>query len=154
MYNCRQHTTLFAHTKKIDNLLYQEALGKSPSSHHHYVKEERRKLDHANYRGVTLFFIAGKILAKILLDKLALGIAEEVPGSQCGQCVFIQQGVINIAILKRIQSCWARHVSRNEDYRFPKVMLCDALATGFRNKSAPDRRYIKHPKTISWLWPH
>ena len=48
-------------------------------------KNKGEKSDCSNYRGVTLLSIAGKILARVLLDRLIPAIAEEVlPESQCG----------------------------------------------------------------------
>ena len=48
-------------------------------------KNKGEKSDCANYRGVTLLSIAGKILARIILDRLIPTIAEEnLPESQCG----------------------------------------------------------------------
>lgn len=48
-------------------------------------KNEGEKSDCSNYRGITLLSIAGKILARILLNRLMPNIAEEhLPESQCG----------------------------------------------------------------------
>lgn len=48
-------------------------------------KNKGEKSDCSNYRGITLLSIAGKILARVLLDRLIPIIAEEVlPESQCG----------------------------------------------------------------------
>ena len=48
-------------------------------------KNKGEKSDCSNYRGVTLLSIAGKILARVLLDRLIPAIAEVVlPESQCG----------------------------------------------------------------------
>ena len=48
-------------------------------------KNKGEKSDCSNYRGVTLLSTAGKILARVLLDRLIPAIAEEVlPESQCG----------------------------------------------------------------------
>ena len=47
-------------------------------------KNKGEKSDCSNYRGVTLLSTAGKILARVLLDRLIPAIAEEVlPESQC-----------------------------------------------------------------------
>jgi hypothetical protein len=44
-----------------------------------------KKSDCSNYRGITLLSIAGKILARVLLDRLIPTIAEEnLPESHCG----------------------------------------------------------------------
>ena len=41
--------------------------------------------DCSNYRGITLLFFAGKILARVLLNRLIPTIAQEnTPESQCG----------------------------------------------------------------------
>ena len=48
-------------------------------------KNEGEKSDYSNYRGITLLSIAGKILARVLLNRLILTIAQEnTPESQCG----------------------------------------------------------------------
>ena len=48
-------------------------------------KNKGEKSDCSNYRGVTLLSTAGKILARVLLERLIPAIAEEVlPESQCG----------------------------------------------------------------------
>ncbi|KAK2573141.1 RNA-directed DNA polymerase from mobile element jockey [Acropora cervicornis] len=48
-------------------------------------KHKGEKSDCSNYRGVTLLSTAGKILARVLLDRLIPAIVEEVlPESQCG----------------------------------------------------------------------
>ncbi|CAI9721540.1 Hypothetical predicted protein [Octopus vulgaris] len=48
-------------------------------------KNKGEKSDCSNYRGNTLLSIAGKVLAKILLNRLVPTIAEEnLPVSQCG----------------------------------------------------------------------
>ena len=49
------------------------------------LQKQGRKSDCPNYRGITLLSIAGKILARILLNSLILKIAQEnTPESQCG----------------------------------------------------------------------
>ena len=51
---------------------------------HCVVKEPLVTLIDGNYRGISLLSIAGKILARILLNRI-LPLAEEVlPESQCG----------------------------------------------------------------------
>lgn len=48
-------------------------------------KNKGEKSDCSNYRGITLLSIAGKVLARILLNRLVPTIAEEnLPESQCG----------------------------------------------------------------------
>lgn len=48
-------------------------------------KNKGEKSDCSNYRGVTLLSIAGKILARVILDRLIPTVAEEnLPESQCG----------------------------------------------------------------------
>ena len=48
-------------------------------------KNKGEKLNCSNYRGITLLSIAGKILARVLLNRLIPTIAHEnTPGSQCG----------------------------------------------------------------------
>ena len=48
-------------------------------------KNKGEKSDCSNYRGITLLSIAGKVLARILLNRLVPSIAEEcLPESQCG----------------------------------------------------------------------
>jgi exonuclease III len=48
-------------------------------------KNKGEKSDCSNYRGITLLSIAGKILARVLLNRLVPTIAEDhVPESQCG----------------------------------------------------------------------
>jgi len=48
-------------------------------------KNKGEKSDCSNYRGITLLSIAGKILARILLNRLVPSIADEhIPESQCG----------------------------------------------------------------------
>ncbi|KAJ7412763.1 hypothetical protein BTVI_45339 [Pitangus sulphuratus] len=45
------------------------------------------------------------------------------------------------AMLLRTQLRWAGHISRMQDYRLPKIVLCVELATGYRKRGAPKRRY-------------
>ncbi|RXN24108.1 RNA-directed DNA polymerase from mobile element jockey-like protein [Labeo rohita] len=48
-------------------------------------KNKGEKSDCSNYRGITLLSIAGKILARLLLNRLVPAIAEDhLPESQCG----------------------------------------------------------------------
>ena len=48
-------------------------------------KNKGEKSDCSNYRGITLLSIAGKILARVLLNRLVPAIAEDtLPESQCG----------------------------------------------------------------------
>ena len=48
-------------------------------------KNKGEKSDCSNYRGITLLSIAGKILARVLLNRLMPNIADEhLPESQCG----------------------------------------------------------------------
>ncbi|GFN82466.1 hypothetical protein PoB_000897200 [Plakobranchus ocellatus] len=48
-------------------------------------KNKGEKSDCSNYRGITLLSIAGKVLARVLLNRLIPTIAEEnLPESQCG----------------------------------------------------------------------
>ena len=48
-------------------------------------KNKGEKSDCSNYRGITLLSIAGKILARVLLNRLIPTIAQEnTPESQCG----------------------------------------------------------------------
>ena len=48
-------------------------------------KNKGEKSDCSNYRGITLFSIAGKILARVLLNRLVPSIAEDIlPETQCG----------------------------------------------------------------------
>ena len=48
-------------------------------------KNKGVKSDCSNYRGITLLSIAGKVLARIMLNKLIPTIAEEnAPENQCG----------------------------------------------------------------------
>ena len=48
-------------------------------------KNKGEKSDCSNYRGITLLSIAGKILARVLLNRLIPTIAQEnTPKSQCG----------------------------------------------------------------------
>ena len=48
-------------------------------------KNKGEKSECSNYRGITLLSIAGKILARILLNRLIRTIAQEnTPESQCG----------------------------------------------------------------------
>ena len=48
-------------------------------------KNKGEKSDCSHYRGITLLFIAGKVLAMVLLNRLISTTAEEIlPKSQCG----------------------------------------------------------------------
>ena len=48
-------------------------------------KNKSEKSDCSSYRGITLLSIAGKILARVLLNRLIPAIAEDIlPESQCG----------------------------------------------------------------------
>ena len=49
------------------------------------ILQRGEKSDCSNYRGITLLSIAGKILARVLLNRLIPTIAQEnTPESQCG----------------------------------------------------------------------
>ncbi|XP_063598691.1 uncharacterized protein LOC134775161 [Penaeus indicus] len=59
--------------------------GPQRCTHHYPVQKQGEKSVYSNYRGKTLLSIAGKILARILLNRLVANIAEEhIPESQCG----------------------------------------------------------------------
>ena len=48
-------------------------------------KNKGEKSDCSNYQGITLLFTAGKVLARVLLNRLIPTTAEEIfPESQCG----------------------------------------------------------------------
>ena len=50
-------------------------------------KREGDKADCTNWRGISLMSIAGKVLSRILLNRLIKSIAEDIlPESQCGFC--------------------------------------------------------------------
>ena len=50
-------------------------------------KNKATRADCGNYRGISLLSIAGKILARILLNRLIPSVAEKnLPESQCGFC--------------------------------------------------------------------
>ncbi|KAJ7396403.1 hypothetical protein BTVI_145489 [Pitangus sulphuratus] len=56
--------------------------------------------------------------------------------------VLEQAAVTSIeAMLLRTQLRWAGHISRMQDYRLPKIVLFDELATGYHKRGAPKRRY-------------
>ena len=49
------------------------------------LKNKGTRTDCGNYRGIPLLSIAGKILARIMLNRLILSVAEKnLPESQCG----------------------------------------------------------------------
>ena len=49
------------------------------------LKNKGTRADCGNYRGISLLSIAGKILARIMLNRLILSVAEKnLPESQCG----------------------------------------------------------------------
>ncbi|KAJ7406292.1 hypothetical protein WISP_134706 [Willisornis vidua] len=57
--------------------------------------------------------------------------------------VLEQTGVTSIkAMLLRMQLCWAGHISRMEDHRFPKIVLYGELATRCHKRRAPKIRYM------------
>ena len=66
-------------------------------------KNKGEKLDCSNYRGITLLSIAGRILARILLYRIILMIAQEnTPESQCE--FRYNRGTIDmIFVLRQIQ---------------------------------------------------
>ena len=66
-------------------------------------KNKGEKSDCSNYRGVTLLSIAGKIISRVLLNRLIPAIAEKVlPESQCGFCA--NHGTTDmIFVLRQIQ---------------------------------------------------
>ena len=45
------------------------------------------------------------------------------------------------AMLLKVQLRWAGHVSRMEDHRLPKITLYGELASGYRSRGAPKKRY-------------
>ena len=66
-------------------------------------KNKGEKSDCSNYRGITLLSIAGKILARVLLNRLIPMIAQEnSPESQCG-FRFNRGAVDMIFVLRQIQ---------------------------------------------------
>ncbi|XP_017661544.1 PREDICTED: LOW QUALITY PROTEIN: RNA-directed DNA polymerase from mobile element jockey-like, partial [Lepidothrix coronata] len=84
------HGGLALHTKFHKSVVHCWELGELPSDLRDAViitlyKKKGIKSDCSNYRGITLLSIAGKILARILLNRLIPAIAEEIlPESQCG----------------------------------------------------------------------
>uniref|UniRef100_UPI0025F63694 RNA-directed DNA polymerase n=1 Tax=Thiolapillus sp. TaxID=2017437 RepID=UPI0025F63694 len=66
-------------------------------------KNKGEKSDCSNYRGITLLSIAGKILARVLLNRLIPTIAQEnTPESQCG--FRSNRGTVDmIFVLRQIQ---------------------------------------------------
>ena len=81
---------LALHTKLHDLFVCCWERGKLPQDLRDAViitlyKNKGGKSDCSNYRGITLLSIAGKILARVLLNRLVPTIAEDhVPESQCG----------------------------------------------------------------------
>ena len=66
-------------------------------------KIKGEKPDRSNYRGITLLSIAGRILARVLLNRLIPTIAQEnTPESQCG--FRSNRGIVDIIfVLRQIQ---------------------------------------------------
>ena len=66
-------------------------------------KNKGEKSDCSNYRGITLLSIAGKILARVLLNRLIPTIAQEhTPESQCGFSA--NRGTVDVNfVLRQIQ---------------------------------------------------
>ena len=66
-------------------------------------KNKGERSDCSNYRGITLLLIAGKILARVLLNRLILTIAQEnTPESQCG--IWSNRGTVDMFFaLRQIQ---------------------------------------------------
>uniref|UniRef100_K7EZ64 Reverse transcriptase domain-containing protein n=1 Tax=Pelodiscus sinensis TaxID=13735 RepID=K7EZ64_PELSI len=66
-------------------------------------KNKREKSDCSNYRGITLLSIAGKILARVLLNRLVPAIAEDhLPDTQCG-CRANRGTTDMVFVLRQIQ---------------------------------------------------
>ena len=78
------------HVKLHDLLVCGWEQGKLPQDLRDAViktmyKNKGEKSDCSNYRGITLLSIAGKVLVRVLLNRLVPTIAEEIlPESQCG----------------------------------------------------------------------
>ena len=82
-------------------------------------KNKGAKSDCSNYRGITLLSIAGKILARVLLNRLIPAIAEEVmPESQCGFRANIGTSDIIFALCK---------YRKNAESRIWAYMLCSSI---------------------------
>ena len=66
-------------------------------------KNKGEKSDCSNYRGITLLSIAGRILARVLLNRLIPTLAQEnTPESQCG--FRSDRGTVDmIFVLRQIQ---------------------------------------------------
>ena len=65
-------------------------------------KNKGEKSDSSNYRGITLISIAGKILARVLLNRLIPTIAQEnTPESQCE--FRSNRGTVDMIVLRQIQ---------------------------------------------------
>ena len=65
-------------------------------------KNKGEKSDCSNYWGITLLSIAGKILARVLLNRLVPTIAEDhLPETQCG--FRSNRGATDMFILRRLQ---------------------------------------------------
>ncbi len=72
-------------------------------------KNKGEKSDCSNYRGITLLSIAGKILARVLLNTLTPTIAQEnTPESQCGFSA--NRGTVDVNfVLRQIQEKCREH---------------------------------------------
>ena len=85
-----KHGGAALHSKLYDLFLCCWEQGKLPQDLRDAViitlyKNKGEKSDCSNYRGITLLSIAGKILARVLLNRLVPAVAElHLPESQCG----------------------------------------------------------------------
>ena len=78
-------------------------------NHRHRVQKQGRKVRLLQLPGVTLLFIAGKVLARVLLSRLVPTIAEDhQPENQCG--FRPNRGITDIVfILRQLQEkCWVQ----------------------------------------------
>ena len=107
-------------------------------------KKKGSKSDYGNYRGISLFSVAEKIFARVILNRLIT-----VPEQTLDLKVLDQAE----ATIIKAQLQWVGHVIRMEECRMLKRLMYGELQASKRNQGRPKLRYKDTVKAnLQWCY--